>query len=208
MLTREEKVVMQGDFQAFERLEYFKDWEQDRKQRNLTKILSQGMPDCEPPPEVVLSISEQKEMVAEIIQALKDRFGELMVSFLYKYYVEGEKVEDLAATYGVSTRTIYRMINLYSAEAKDYIVRNFNNCFEAIWFISPAKGSSDGGVPMFQHEYEKHRAYGTYNYNGKKVKTKCQMPEYLKTCFGDDETKCPLCFNDWGTDTCRRKKVN
>jgi hypothetical protein len=46
-------------------------------------------------------------------------------------------------------------------------------------------------------------------YKGKyKQKTVCVVPEYLQGCFGDMETKCTKCFDEFGVSSCSRKEIN
>jgi hypothetical protein len=49
---------------------------------------------------------------------------------------------------------------------------------------------------------------GQWHRDKYRLRNHCLVPEFLSESFGDSDTKCTLCFDDFGGTTCSRKTVN
>lgn len=139
---------------------------------------------------------------------------------LYMWCIDGETHAEIAEKLGVNQSTITRRIKSIQEKCQEHILNKHQSTQElfdsiyvkAITTIPKAKQKDIG--------YAKHKIAYPSEYlckisiTGKWYKEKyilrnrCVIPEFFHECFGDDETKCTLCYDNFGNSTCSRTKDN
>lgn len=134
--------------------------------------------------------------------------------------VKGETQATIAEKLGVSRQYITKTLKAIREKCQRYITANHSNirelfdalAYKAATMIPKAKRKDAG--------YAKHKvAYpteylmqisitGQWSREKYRLCNRCVVPEYFEKCFGDNNTKCTLCGDDFGGSTCSRLDVN
>lgn len=205
----EKKLVKQKSLSGIISLESFEEWKQAARQQEIVKKLADTLPDYAPSPEEILEERERLLGLTKLYNAIADKIGHDGMKLLNQYHIRHIPVADIAKEIGVDERTIYRALAKLKADAAAIVKKKFRKQYELLsrtWFpMQPVKGFPT----ILPFEFEKDRVDSTYKYQGTvRFRSKCKLPEYFREAFCDDLTRCGVCVDKYGVNTCKREGDN
>lgn len=135
---------------------------------------------------------------------------------LVLWCVEGETQATIADKLGTYQKDVSRKIKAIQSKCQWFIEDNYEDtkelfdCIAYMMITKIPKGKrKDAGSPKYcicyPSEYLMKVSMTGKWYKGKyRLKNRCIVPEFLSECFGDNDTKCTLCWDDFGGTTCSR----
>lgn len=198
-----------NDVKRDEGYQYFLDRSDDNKQNKLAKKLADNHPLYGESLEDMLDKKEKAQRIEEIMDYLRDKIGDEWYDVLYAKYGERKSGSDIARERGTTPQNVNKKIKRAKRKAFYFLNRDKRQELAELNVTLCQLPSYLCQVPTLPFEKEMTRVTTPYLYEGKTHwHTKCEVPEYLKNAFHDCDIKCPLCFDKFGTSTCRNKKIN
>lgn len=189
---------------SINRYESFDDWRQDVKQADIVKALSQPMGYAISPEEELIQ-KETRNDIIKFVWEIGKYIGVNNFKNIWFYYVAGQTASFMAQKQHVSEWVIYHRIRhaLRAATQAAQIVKGKMEHDDSKY---PSNSNKIAIRPVFPFESQMHVPIGEYKYNGNHlVRHTCKVPDYLKECFGDKNTRCGLCINDYGKTSCKKE---
>lgn len=198
-----------NDVKRDEGYQYFLDRSDDNKQNKLAKKLADNHPLYGESLEDILEEKDKTRRIEAIMDYLRGKIGDEWYDVLYEKYGERKSGSDIARERGTTPQNANKKIKRAKRKALYFLNRDKRHELAELNVTLCQLSSYLCQVPTLPFEKEMTRVTTPYLYEGKTHwHTKCEVPEYLKNTFHDCDTKCPLCFDKFGTSTCRNKKIN
>lgn len=198
-----------NDVKRDEGYQYFLDRSDDNKQNKIAKKLADNHPLYGESLEDMLEEKDKTRRIEAIMDYLRDKIGDEWYDILYEKYGERKSGSDIARERGTTPQNVNKKIKRAKRKAFYFLNRDKRHELAELNVTLCQLPSYLCQVPTLPFEKEMTRVTTPYLYEGKTHwHTKCEVPEYLKNTFHDCDTKCPLCFDKFGTSTCRNKKIN
>lgn len=198
-----------NDVKRDEGYQYFLDRSDDNKQNKLAKKLADNHPLYGESLEDMLEGKDKTQRIEAIMDYLRGKIGDEWYDVLYAKYGERKSGSDIARERGTTPQNVNKKIKRAKRKALYFLNRDKRQELAELNVTLCQLPSYLCQVPTLPFEKEMIRVTTPYLYEGKTHwHTKCEVPEYLKNTFHDCDTKCPLCFDKFGTSTCRNKKIN
>ena len=198
-----------NDVKRDEGYQYFLDRSDDAKQNKLAKKLADNRPLYGESLEDMLEGKDKTRRIEAIMDYLRGKIGEEWYDILYEKYGERKSGSDIARERGTTPQNVNKKIKRAKRKALYFLNRDKRHELAELNVTLCQLPNYLCQVPTLPFEREMTRVTTPYLYEGKTHwHTKCEVPEYLKNTFHDCDTKCPLCFDKFGTSTCRNKKIN
>lgn len=156
----------------------------------------------------VLVERESRRDIVELLSHLEEILDEIDLKILEMFIIDNRTQEYMANVLGISQPAIVKRLNKIPEKVVKfgYKIPHFDNYVGKDFLIKSSTlevGSPTGcGFPF---EYLQKINVGGHwgKVKGKKnkrqrlwvSKAECRLPEYFTKCFGDNETKCPICQN-------------
>lgn len=205
----EKYLAEHGSVHGIVSLESFEDWKQEWQQRQTVKKMAATLPDYAASPEEIIEEREWTKGLSKMCDTIADAIGIEGIRLLYRYYVMNISVAQLADETGLEQRTIYRALGKLKTDAAKAVEDKMPQQFQTLtdnWF--PMQPTS-GFPTVLPFESEKDHIDSSYRYKGTiRFRCKCRLPEYFNTAFHDGHTRCSLCVDKYGVNTCERKGAN
>lgn len=198
-----------NDVKRDEGYQYFLDRSDDNKQNKLAKKLADNHPLYGESLEDMLEGKDKTQRIEAIMDYLRGKIGDEWYDVLYAKYGERKSGSDIARERGTTPQNVNKKIKRAKRKALYFLNRDKRQELAELNVTLCQLPNYLCQIPTLPFEKEMTRVTTPYLYEGKTHwHTKCEVPEYLKNTFHDCDTKCPLCFDKFGTSTCRNKKIN
>lgn len=167
-------------------------------------------------PEDVLLEKERIESISELIDIIKQQLTNKEFDILWSSIIDGETHDSIAARYDISRVAITQQLKRTYSKCQK-IILSLPNGDDYKELLQDRESILTAGAPEsrgYPHEFLQEVNIGGEFKTSKSGRRKyisceqCQLPEYFQACFGDKETKCTLCTNEFDENTCSRKKDN
>lgn len=206
---KENNYFYDDDIKRDEGYQYFLDHSDDNKQQKLAKKLAGNHPLYGESLEDMLEEKDKSQRIEALMDYLRGKIGDEWYDVLYEKYGERKSGSDIARERGTTPQNVNKKIKRAKRKAFYFLNRDKRQELAELNVTLCQLPNYLCQVPTLPFEKEMTRVTTPYLYEGKTHwHTKCEVPEYLKNTFHDCDTKCPLCFDKFGTSTCRNKKVN
>ena len=157
----------------------------------------------------MLEERDRTQRIEALMDYLRGEIGDEWYDVLYEKYGERKSGSDIARERGTTPQNVNKKIKRAKRKAFYLLNRDKRQELAELNVTLCQLPSYLCQAPTLPFEKEMTRVTTPYLYEGKTHwHTKCEVPEYLKNTFHDCDTKCPLCFDKFGTSTCRNKKIN
>ncbi len=191
-----------------ERRERFEEWKQHAKQNRIVKALVATIPPYGASPQQILDREVYRKEVSKLMELVQKETGDDTYYLLYRRFVLHENLQAIADDLQVNRSTILRRIR----KGQEICLRVGQDKYDDVLDLFTSKDQlpshSGSSIPAFPFEFMMNKPSTPYKYRGQtRYHTKCRIPEYLQDSF-KSTCKCSLCFNDYGCNTCKRRKDN
>lgn len=160
------------------------------------------------------SVSDVLELMMENLVLTEDE-----LSILSRWVLDSESQASIAKERGITQQAIAKTMSNIKEKARNFIESSTepNELLASIAYRAattiPKSSRKDAGSAKHKVRWPSEFLMnvsidGQWVRNKYKLRNHCVLPEYLQSCFGDNETKCGLCHDEFGGSTCSRKAVN